>query len=99
VYARHGRQLLETVPGESRTRESVNNVLIVERVQLIATQVARRVPLADNPKPDVFPENSELDLVERIGRYCFIDRCEVTEIVQKCVLGIVSSSDIRLPWE
>ena len=92
MHARHGRQLLETVPGEPRTHKFINDILIVKHVQLHPAQVTRLIPLADDPKPEVFPEDSKLNLVERIGRYCFVNWCKVTEIVQECVLGIVSSS-------
>ena len=70
----------------------INNILIIKHVQRLVSQVAR-IPLADDPKPEVFPENSEFNLVKRIGGYCFVYWSEPTEIIQKCVLGIVRLED------
>lgn len=49
------------------------NTLIVECIQLFFIQVARTVALADDPKPEMFSENSKFDLVEGISRYGLVD--------------------------
>ena len=72
--------MLETELGEPRTYKLINDVLIIKRVQR-GTPKVTRIPLADDPKPEVFPKNSKLDLVKRIGGYCFVNRGEPTEII------------------
>ena len=73
MHTRHGWQSLETILGELGAHKFIGGVLFVECIQLVPTKVARVITLADNPKPEMFSENPKLNLVERIGRYCFVN--------------------------
>lgn len=82
MYAWHRRQPYEAVLGEFvNSYHADMNVLIIKFVQSFTTQVTENISLANDPRPEMLPVDSQLDLMEKIGGYRLINRCELAEII------------------